>query len=445
MTITAPVTGAASTARAVLGRAKAAVLARKQADVDLLAAAVEWAAANPAPSAHDVAGWGEGVMYGEGFLPLAGEGAPLVAEFAPFELAAALGWTPDATRSLIGDGLELAHRLPALYAKVRDLKISVSTARYASQHTRDLGPEAAADADGLLAGAVGSGYLTSARIRALVDEARLYHDPDRALDDEHHALTHRRVDLKPGQAPATVEVAMVLDTADAEAFDQTVGQVAETLGKLGDTDSLDIRRARAVGILADPQPALDLFTADVSDDQKRRRLATRAPKPATLYLHLDESGLSGIDTFPAAVTVQGLPHGLSVVSSDLLAMWLQGSTVIVKPVIDLTHPEQFKAVDAHDPPETMAEYVRLRDPVCVFPSCQRPSRHCDLDHIEEYLDPDDGGPPGQTHPDNLAPLCRGHHRAKTHGHWDYTQLPDDSYLWTSPTGDIYAVPARPWR
>jgi hypothetical protein len=164
-----------------------------------------------------------------------------------------------------------------------------------------------------------------------------------------------------------------------------------------------------------------------------------------LYLHLDESGLSGIDTFPAAVTVQGLPHGLSVVSSDLLAMWLQGSTVIVKPVIDLTHPEQFKAVDAHDPPETMAEYVRLRDPVCVFPSCQRPSRHCDLDHIEEYLDPDDGGPPGQTHPDNLAPLCRGHHRAKTHGHWDYTQLPDDSYLWTSPTGDIYAVPARPWR
>jgi hypothetical protein len=87
----------------------------------------------------------------------------------------------------------------------------------------------------------------------------------------------------------------------------------------------------------------------------------------------------------------------------------------------------------------MAEFVRLRDPVCVFPACPRASRHCDLDHIDPYLDPDDGGPPGQTHPDNLAPLCRGHHRAKTHTHWDYLRLPDGSYHWTSPTSDTFVV------
>ena len=33
-----------------------------------------------------------------------------------------------------------------------------------------------------------------------------------------------------------------------------------TSGPLGDTDPLDIRRARAVGILADPQYALDLMS-----------------------------------------------------------------------------------------------------------------------------------------------------------------------------------------
>lgn len=68
------------------------------------------------------------------------------------------------------------------------------------------------------------------------------------------------VELTAGNTPATTEVAMVLDTADAEAFDTTVCQVAAQPGRLGDHDSLDIRRARAVGILADPQAALDLFT-----------------------------------------------------------------------------------------------------------------------------------------------------------------------------------------
>ena len=61
------------------------------------------------------------------------------------------------------------------------------------------------------------------------------------------------------------------------------------------------------------------------------------------------------------------------------------------------------AVDHHDPPPWMRELVILRDGHCVFPGCTRDARGCDLDHIEPY-DPD--GPPGQTNPDNLACLCR---------------------------------------
>ena len=45
---------------------------------------------------------------------------------------------------------------------------------------------------------------------------------------------------------------------------------------------------------------------------------------------------------------------------------------------------------------------------------------------------EDGGPPGQTHPANLAPLCRTHHRVKTHTAWHYKRLDDDSYVWTAP-------------
>jgi hypothetical protein len=439
MTTTAPEADEAADqelARAVLARAKAALLARKQADVDLLTAALEWAHTRPATRSDEVAGWGDADLYSEGHVLLAGEGAPLVTEFAPLELAASLGWTPDAARSLMADALELAHRLPELWVLVCQLRIPAASARYAAEQTHDLAFEAAAHADRLLARAVGRALLTSRRIRALVDEARLYHDPDRAVADEENALADRKVELSPGNTPATVDVTMVLDPADAEAFDHTVGQVAEVLGRLGDEDPLQVRRARAVGILADPQTALDLIP---------RRPATPA---ATLYLHLNESALADIDTFPAAVVGEGTGrlrhHGLTMLTSDLLAMWLQDSTVVVKPVIDLNHPEHHPPVDAHDPPQAMAEYVRLRDPVCVFPGCQRPSRSCDLDHIDAYVDPDDGGPPGQTRPDNLAPLCRRHHRAKTFGGWRYSRYPDGSYHWISPTGCTFTVPSRTW-
>lgn len=415
---------------AVLGRARAALRARREADVALLVAAVEWAETHPAPSVDEVAGWGEGDLFGEGFLPLAGEGAPLVAEFAPYELAASLDWSTEPAKALMGDGLELKHRLPQLWRLVLDLDVPVSVARLASEQTRDLGPEAAAYADRLLTRAPRG--LTARRVKDLVDEARLYHDPDRALDDEQHALASRKVEIRPGNTPATADIQMVLDTADAIAFERAVARGAEALGALGDDDPLDVRRARAVGVLADPQRALDLFAGHEPSSTKGS---------ATLFLHLDESHLLDIDTHPAAVRAEGL----GVLSSDLLAMWLAGTTLVVKPVL---HLDRRDAVDRHDPPDWMADLVRLRDPTCVFPGCHRRSRACDLDHIEPYVPIELGGPPGQTRPDNLAPLCRGHHRAKTHGDWHYRRLPDGSCRWTSPAGLTYLVlppppPPRP--
>jgi hypothetical protein len=90
----------------------------------------------------------------------------------------------------------------------------------------------------------------------------------------------------------------------------------------------------------------------------------------------------------------------------------------------------------------MRELVILRDRTCVFPYCDKSSRDCDLDHIEAFVEMDDGGPPGQTRPDNLAPLCRRHHRAKTHHGWTYQPNRDGTYTWTSPHGQRYTVDTR---
>jgi hypothetical protein len=418
----------------VLSRAVEAMARRRSADVDLLLAAIEWAESHPAPVGLPAAGWGEEDVFGEGVIPLAGEGTPPVAEFAPVELAVELRWSTDAAKALMGEGLELKYRLPLLFAHVLAGRVAVHRARHVARHTRDLSPVAAAHADRLVA--ADPARVGAVRAERLVDEARLYHDPDRAIDDELQSLAARKVELLPGSTPLTTDVYMRLDTHDAEAFDAAVTKGAAALRELGDDDPLDVRRARAVGVLADPQRALDLFAGHDPG---------RTPASPTLLLHLDADQLDRLAmdpaTAPVVVDVEG-GHSPGPVLLDVLRAWLADSTIKLMPVLDLSRTD---AVDQHDPPAWMTALVRVRDRVCVFPGCQCSSRACDLDHIEPYVPVDRGGPPSQTRPGNLAPLCRRHHRVKTHGDWSYVRLSDGSYRWTSPLGRTHVVLPPPPR
>ncbi len=161
---------------------------------------------------------------------------------------------------------------------------------------------------------------------------------------------------------------------------------------------------------------------------------------ANLFVHLTPADLEAELTGGTGATSI---EKLGAATTELLTDWLTrlteaGGKVILRPVLDLTADAAETSVDQHDPPAAMREQVLLRDAHCVFPGCARDSRACDLDHITPYVPTDEGGPPGQTHPGNLAPLCRTHHRVKTHTAWDYTRLDDGgSYAWTSPTGHQY--------
>ncbi|MCW2760519.1 MAG: endonuclease [Marmoricola sp.] len=409
----------------MIDRARAARRAEQAAAFEQLELAHTWALLHPCPASQAPAHWGEPNLHDETVTPLAGPGAPWVAEFAPADLGAALGISLDAAKALVGDSLELTYRLPRLRDLAATGRVPVWRARLVAQHTRDLSEEAAAFADRLIAATPDK--LNQVDISRLVQEARLYFDPDRAIADEEEALAKRGVWLRHSAGPATTEVIMSLDTRDALLFDATVGRLAGDLCELGDTDTLDVRRARAVGILADPQCALDLLSGREAQPSARTGATN-------LYVHLTPADLE------APVGVAGIEK-LGAATTELLTDWLTrfaavGAKVNLRPVLAL---DSQGAVDKHTPPDSMRETVILRDAHCVFPGCHRDSRSCDLDHISEYLPMEDGGPPGQTRPGNLAPLCRTHHRVKTHSPWDYKRLDDASYVWTSPTGHQYSV------
>jgi hypothetical protein len=149
---------------------------------------------------------------------------------------------------------------------------------------------------------------------------------------------------------------------------------------------------------------------------------------ATLYVHASEATFRGAEESPGVVRVEGV----GPVTTAQAVEFLRHCNVTVKNVIDLgdQHP-----VDGYEVPEPMAEAVRLLHPTCVYPWSPSSSRGADNDHSKKYVPQDRGGPPGQTHPDNLGPLRRPEHRVKTHGRgWRHYQPEPGIYLWRTPHG-----------
>jgi hypothetical protein len=163
------------TATEVIDRVRAARRTAQAAAVEELELALQWAHLHPCPTGQTPAHWGDADLHGEGLVPLAGPGASWMAEFAPADLAAALGVSNEAGRQLLADALELACRLPRLWDLVRSGAVAVWRARLIARETTDLSQEAALFADRLIAATPNRiGQVNATR---LVQEARLYFDP----------------------------------------------------------------------------------------------------------------------------------------------------------------------------------------------------------------------------------------------------------------------------
>ena len=124
-------------------------------------------------------------------------------------------------------------------------------------------------------------------------------------------------------------------------------------------------------------------------------------------------------------------EGVGPITVGQVKEFLGHTHVRTVPVVDLADQ---RPVDAYEVPASMREALHLRSPACASPWSSHLSRRKDADHVVPYVPPDDGGPPGQTCLENLAPLGRFAHRVKTHGRWRLRQTGPGVFEWRSPHG-----------
>ncbi len=416
------------------------------------------------------------------YLPGGSDGTPEISEFAGDELGALLQLTTGSANRLLRDTLDLRHRHPRLWAAVMTGQVDDWKARRVSSATASAGltREQALDVDRRTAAAL-VGLPFSRAMDAVAAEV-INADPEgyeRRRDGEgqrRYVGTGRRSNnhgLRTLIAQTTA--------GDVARLDAMITHVAQLLLRAGDSASVDHRRATALGLLANPalaclfiaQSAVQADTPHVADEPEPKpetgeqaaeheaapptapqlaaafgrvlaRLGAKAldglrPR-AVLYLHLAEEALQG---GPGCHVVRAEDHG--PLSVRQLREWLSTTWgtdhVEVRPVLD---PGGITPLDGYEVPSRLREALQLASPFEVFPYGTLASRHADLDHTVPYAGlrarpPDDHPPPGQTRLENLGPLGRGHHRAKTMGGFTLHQPLPGMYLWRTPTGHWFHV------
>lgn len=255
-------------------------------------------------------------------------------------------------------------------------------------------------------------------VNRLIEETLMRVDPEEHEIARAMALETRHVTVRPHvETTGLGYLEADADLKDLLEFSHTLSTIAAVLRDQGCTESLEVRRSLALGVLADPHHAAELL-----DLPTQRPGAAR--KHLVLYVHLSDQAITGTEPVGRCETLN------TPVLAQQIREWCARSDthLRVQPVIDLNEHHR---VAHYEIPERLHARINLRDQHCAFPWCTRPARACDRDHIVAH------GVGGLTCDCNLAPLCRRHHRLKTHTRWTYTAVEPGTYLWTAPHGHTY--------
>ena len=247
---------------------------------------------------------------------------------------------------------------------------------------------------------------TWAQVDRLVETALVRFDPEAA--EERRARPRRSTATSISAStrstpPASPHGTTGLDIADALDLEQAIARRAKLYGQLGDEDSLDVRRAKALGEIAREDLALDLEVADPETGEITRTIPGRKTE---LVVHIDATDH----------TVGRLGNTRTPISVEQIKTWFEP----VQHQRDRPPGDRPRRPSACRTPMRSPTGSAARSPnvttIASIPYCTKPAESCDLDHVEPYAEG------GETSAGNLAPKCRGHHRMKTAGNASYRML-----------------------
>jgi hypothetical protein len=436
------------------------------------------------------------VMPGtERFIPAGADGTPEIGEFACAEFAAVQQMGTIAGANRLAGVANLRHRHPRLWALVRAGRVrawqALEVAKRVGSAEIGLSLEQAQWVDRRTADWVEP--LPWGRFLAVLEATIVAADPDGAAAREELEAAEQFVTSGQSNRYGLKTLIAKASAGDVIYFQAMVDRIAQILADQGDQRPVGVRRAAAVGILAQPVRAYQLLAGarvdeaddpDLTDhavedeqvappgratdeetgtasgdarshgpgrepdllaapDPSRPGAAPTSPPvpspasldpddlrpPATLYVHLTDLSLSE----RAGVA---RVEGYGPVSIAAVTALLKHSFVRVVPVLDVAGQQP---VDSYEFTGRMREAVHLAQPAEAFPFSSYLGRTVDIDHVDPFVSPAHGGPPGQTRLDNAAALKRFSHRLKTHGGWRQRQLDHSSWLWRSPHGWYWLV------
>ena len=326
-----------------------------------------------------------------------------MAAFTSEPFALALAMSPSSGAQLIADALDLRHRLPLLWKRISRLEVPSWQARRVARQTHRLPFVGARWVDEQLATRTSCGPVIVDR---LVAAAVAEFDPEEHEQRENDAQADSDVTLThpdPTDFAGTSHLQARGDTLTLKAFHDLICAITHQLHLDGDTDPLGARKIRAIGMIV----ALATGHSPKSSGTAKMKV----------YVRVDANDLD-LDATDGSAFAVGEIEKLGAATLTKIRDWVGHHQVVIQPVLNMARRD---AVDQHDPPPWMQELVELRDDHCIFPRCTVDAKSCDKDHMVAYIPMDEGGPPGQTHPDGLACLCRRHHRAKTARVWRYVR------------------------
>ncbi|HET9777795.1 MAG TPA: DUF222 domain-containing protein, partial [Propionibacteriaceae bacterium] len=195
---------------------------------------------------------------------LGGDGTPTVGDFAAAELGCVLRMSDGSAARLIADALDLRHRLRGVWAAARAGQVPAYQARVIAKATRHLTLERTAFVDARIAPSLGA--LPWGRVQTLLDAAIVEADPAGAEQQAAAAARERFVRLGRKSEHGLKLIIARATAGDAIWFKATVDRIADILAKQGDTDPVEVRRSKAIGILAQPAQALQLLCQHQDDD-----------------------------------------------------------------------------------------------------------------------------------------------------------------------------------